>query len=69
VGVERKNGRTSQWSSWWDLFDHPIASPEWKSYDSVGHVDDDADSLQVGIVVKGTGRAWVDDVRLETLPR
>jgi WD40 repeat protein len=69
VGVERKNGRTSQWSSWWDLFDHPIASPEWKSYDSVGHVDDDAESLQIGIVVKGTGRAWVDDVKLEMLPR
>jgi WD40 repeat protein len=69
VGVERKNGRTSHWSSWWDLFDHPIASPEWKSYDSIGNVDDDADSLQIGIVMKGAGKAWVDDVRLEVLPR
>jgi eukaryotic-like serine/threonine-protein kinase len=67
VGVERSNGRTSHWSSWWDLFDHPITSPDWAVYESVGNVDEDARSLTIGVVVKGNGKAWIDDVRLETV--
>jgi hypothetical protein len=45
----------------------PITSGEWRHYEIVADVADDADRLSVGMMFSGRGQAWLDDASLETV--
>lgn len=44
--------------------DRPITNPEWETYTITGIVGKDADSIGVGGMFLGSGRAWFDDFQL-----
>ncbi len=44
--------------------DRPITNPEWETYTVTGIVGEDADSIGVGGMFLGSGRAWFDDFQL-----
>ena len=50
-----------------NMQDRPIRDPEWKPYEIVGEVAEDATSLSFGLILIGSGRAWIDDVRVEAV--
>ncbi|HYC91094.1 MAG TPA: S41 family peptidase [Thermoanaerobaculia bacterium] len=50
-----------------NMDDRPIRSGEWAYYEITGAVAPDAEVLNVGMMVKQEGRAWLDDVTLETV--
>jgi hypothetical protein len=45
----------------------PITSGEWHEYDIVGDVDEDAEVLNIGMILPGKGKAWLDAVSVEDL--
>jgi hypothetical protein len=50
-----------------NMQDRPINSAEWKHYEIVLPVDEDAQKLNVGVFIIGKGRAWFDDATLEVV--
>lgn len=50
-----------------NMNDRPITSGEWRYYEIVGDIDDDAVSVNIGMMLMGSGRAWLDDVSLTDL--
>lgn len=47
-----------------NMADRPISSGEWRDYVIEGEVDADATGIALGVILLGTGRAWIDDVSL-----
>lgn len=45
----------------------PITSSQWGEYEIVGDVDDDAEVLNIGMLLLGEGKAWLDAVTIEDL--
>jgi hypothetical protein len=52
-----------------NMGDRPISSSEWGRHEITGAIDAGAQSLNIGIMSLGKGRAWLDDVSLEIVPR
>jgi len=50
-----------------NMNDRPITSGEWRYYEIVGDIDDDAVSVNIGMMLMGRGPAWLDDVSLTDL--
>ena len=50
-----------------NMGDRPIRDAAWKPYEIVGEVADDAVSLNFGMILVGTGRAWIDGASLEVV--
>jgi hypothetical protein len=50
-----------------NMKDRPIREDEWKHFEIVGQVDDDAATLIVGLLLVGKGKAWIDDATLEVV--
>ncbi|HEY3968430.1 MAG TPA: hypothetical protein VGM05_28035 [Planctomycetaceae bacterium] len=50
-----------------NMHDRPIKSKHWRQYEIVGDVHDDATTINFGLVVVGTGKAWLDDVLLDVV--
>jgi hypothetical protein len=50
-----------------NMQDRPIDSTEWKHFDIVLPVDQDAQRLNVGVLIQGKGKAWFDDASLEVV--
>ncbi|HVG43269.1 MAG TPA: hypothetical protein VM890_01025, partial [Longimicrobium sp.] len=50
-----------------NMNDRPIRSAEWAYYEITGAIAPDAEVLNVGMMVQQEGRAWLDDVTLETV--
>lgn len=48
-----------------DMFDRPILSNEWKTYQLQAAIPDDATSVTFGGISRGFGKSWFDDFRLE----
>lgn len=48
-----------------NMQNRPIRDSQWKAYEIVLEIADDATRLVVGMFVLGKGRAWIDDVVLE----
>ena len=48
-----------------NMHDRPIKAKEWKHYDVVGDVADDASLINLGMVLVGSGKAWLDDASFE----
>lgn len=45
----------------------PIATPDWKHYEVMAEVPEDTRMLNLGLVLVGDGRAWIDSASLEIL--
>jgi C-terminal processing protease CtpA/Prc len=50
-----------------NMSERPITSSDWKYYEIIGDVDDDAAVINIGMLLLGTGKAWLDDVTFEDL--
>lgn len=50
-----------------NMQDRPIRGSRWRRYEIVGTVADDATSVNVGMMLIGPGRAWIDDASFEVL--
>lgn len=48
-----------------NMDDRPITSKDWKHYDIVVDVDEDAVALNVGLLVFGKAKVWIDDASIE----
>jgi C-terminal processing protease CtpA/Prc len=50
-----------------NMRDRPIRLSEWKEYEIVGDIDDDADVINFGMLLIGQGKAWIDTASFEDL--
>ena len=50
-----------------DMSDRPITNREWREYEIVGEVPEDAEMIDYGMALVGDGRAWIDAVSVETI--
>jgi len=74
VDSQRPGGRAQLWlrvdrpggqAGFFDnMLDRPILDALWTRRHIVGRVADDAERIAFGVILRGDGRAWVDDVRL-----
>jgi hypothetical protein len=65
VRVDRKDDQPGFFDN---MGDRPIkAQKEWRYFEIVGEVADDAVSINVGLMLVGNGRAWLDAVSFEVL--
>jgi C-terminal processing protease CtpA/Prc len=62
--VDRAGGRMGFFDN---MSDRPIRSDRWSAYEIVGDVAPDAQSINIGLMMIGAGRAWLDDVTLEAV--
>jgi hypothetical protein len=47
----------------------PIRGKEWDYYEIVGDVAEDAQTINVGMFLRGSGQAWLDDTSLEIVDK
>ena len=45
-----------------NMMDRPITSAQWREYEITGDVDEDATVLNIGVILPGKGKAWLDAV-------
>lgn len=50
-----------------NMDDRPIRSGAWQYYEIIGDIDDDATVVNIGMMLIGKGKAWLDDVSLVDL--
>lgn len=50
-----------------NMGNRPIASGDWNYYEIVGDIDDNAAVLNIGMILIGKGRAWLDDASVDDL--
>ncbi|MCX6155592.1 MAG: S41 family peptidase [Candidatus Kapabacteria bacterium] len=62
---ERFKDRTSGFYEMME--DNPIVIGEWKSYEILGEIDSKADIINFGLILKGSGKAWIDDCSFEII--
>ncbi|MCW3055562.1 MAG: hypothetical protein JWN14_4732, partial [Chthonomonadales bacterium] len=48
-----------------NMGERPITAATWKPYEITGLIDADAQYLTIGLLLLGTGKAWMDGVRVE----
>ncbi|HEX6732695.1 MAG TPA: hypothetical protein VF074_21935, partial [Pyrinomonadaceae bacterium] len=63
----RVNRAGNQMGFFDNMSERPITSGEWQYYEIIGDVDNDASILNIGMLLMGRGKAWLDDVSLEDL--
>ncbi len=63
----RVDRRAGQLGFFDNMQKRPIRSPEWRRYEIDGYVARDARQLNLGLLLAGPGKAWLDDVSLEVL--
>ncbi len=59
--VDREAGQRGFFDN---MADRPIISKDWKEYEIIGRVDDDAVQIFLGCFLHGSGQVWADDLRL-----
>ncbi len=64
VRISPKSGRASFHD---DMADRPIVRKEWRDYDILAEVADDADRIDLELAFRGFGKAWFDDVRINVI--
>ncbi len=52
-----------------NMRDRPISSSRWAEYEISGEIDQDALSINIGVLTVGKARAWVDSVSFEVVPQ
>ena len=50
-----------------NMGDRPITASEWREYEIIGDVDEDAEVLNFGMILLGKGKAWLDAAAVEDL--
>lgn len=50
-----------------NMDDRPIQKPAWDYYEIIGDVHPDAEKVNIGLIVFGAGKAWLDEVTLEVV--
>jgi C-terminal processing protease CtpA/Prc len=50
-----------------NMANRPITLPEWKRYEIVGNVAPDAQAINLGMMMFGHGKAWIDSVSFEAV--
>jgi C-terminal processing protease CtpA/Prc len=50
-----------------NMGDRPITLGEWQYYEVIGDVDEDAATINIGMLLIGGGKAWLDDVSFEDI--
>lgn len=65
VDLEAKNGATQRSGSFDNMQDRPISTSDWKEFDIVLPINDDATAIVVGLFIMGPGKAWIDEASLE----
>lgn len=60
--VDRPNGQMGFFDN---MAARPITTPSWAFYQIVGEVASDAESVNVGLILAGGGKAWIDAASLE----
>ena len=50
-----------------NMRDRPIRGVDWQYYDITGDVDSDAGRINIGLMLIGKGKAWIDDVSVDIL--
>jgi C-terminal processing protease CtpA/Prc len=50
-----------------NMDDRPVTSGAWQYYEIIGDMDEDAVVVNIGLLLIGKGKAWLDDVSLEDL--
>lgn len=48
---------------------HPITSAEWRAYEIVADVPDEAEAISYGLALVGGGRVWLDAVAVEVMDK
>ncbi|HJQ39645.1 MAG TPA: S41 family peptidase [Thermoanaerobaculia bacterium] len=70
AGLWMRVDRASRVMGFFDnMQDRPIRSAEWRYYEITGDVAGDAVTLNVGMLLRGEGTAWLDDVTLEIIAK
>lgn len=64
--VDRGNGRIGFFEN---MDRNPVRTSEWKECEIKGRVDQDASRINFGVMSIGKGRAWIDSVSFEVVPR
>jgi C-terminal processing protease CtpA/Prc len=62
--VDRSNNQPGFFDN---MQNRPITSGEWQYYEVTGDVDQDAAVISVGMILPGTGKAWLDDASFTDL--
>lgn len=64
VDLPAKKGQPSL--GFFDNMAHrPIRKKDWDDYEIVGDIAEDAETINIGMFLAGSGQAWMDDVSLE----
>ncbi len=48
-----------------NMANRPVTESQWKYYEIVGDVNEDAETIFIGMTLTGSGKAWFDDVSFE----
>ena len=48
-----------------NMANRPIRKKEWDYYEIIGDIAEDAETINLGMFLRGSGQAWMDDVSLE----
>jgi C-terminal processing protease CtpA/Prc/ABC-type transport system involved in multi-copper enzyme maturation permease subunit len=64
VRVDRKGGVPGFFDN---MGDRPIRESKWRDYEIVGDVAKDAESIAMGLMLLGDGKAWLDAVTVESI--
>src|SRR5207249_10266216 len=62
--VDRKNDELGFFDN---MEDRPIVQKDWRYYEIVGDIAEDAVSVNLGLLLIGNGRAWLDAVSFEVI--
>jgi C-terminal processing protease CtpA/Prc len=52
-----------------NMQDRPIHAGPWRYYEISGDVDEDAEDVNIGMMLQGSGVTWLDDVTIEIVPK
>jgi len=52
-----------------NMANRPIRKKEWDYYEIVGDIAEDAETINLGMFLRGSGQAWLDDVSLQIVDR
>src|SRR5262249_14719037 len=64
--VDRKDGQPGFFDN---MADRPVTAKEWRYYEIVGEVAADAETINLGLMLIGSGKAYLDDVSFTVLEK
>lgn len=62
--VDRQSGDMGFFDN---MGDRPIRDQEWKYYEITADVDPDAERINIGVILVGMGKVWIDDASFQVL--